>query len=346
MARWVAESDTPHHLIKSKENWQKTCNREILAIVGCSRRGARVLVVATIAALGADATPAVAKGGGVKSAAAAATTARSTRTKRVIAGFRMEGDPAIEMVFGDTDRYKALVDRFYELHEQMRDVRSDFSRFVRAAQTTLSAHKRKCPEDAVAPLYTQAHTEGRRYRRLGSELESHYSAIRNLDKLGETSGLTPDYRWRVKRIRRHYKAALIDYREMRAVFDEQLSSELDFHRCNAKRLLALGAEAPVEPAPATAATSEPPKVDDVIEATVAAATFFIDNNSCNNTLRVYVDGMLLGDVASKSKAAFQAQPGRHSLCLLPSTSKARCGDTGTERSAYLHDGWSMSMRCE
>jgi len=255
----------------------------------------------------------------------------------------MEGDPAIETVFGDTERYKSIVDRFYELHESMRGSRADFSRYVRAAQTTLDAHKRGCPTDAVAPLYTGAYHEGRHYRELGAEFESHYSAIRELDKLGETAGLTPDYRWRVNRVRRLYRAALVDYREMRAVFDEQLTGDLDHRRCNRQRLLALGAKAP---AAATVTTTAPTRDDEPGMIQVAAATFIIENTTCSTPLHVYVDGMLLGDVASNAKAAFQTQPGRHSLCLIPSSSRDRCGDTGTVRSASIHDGWSMTMRCE
>ena len=60
----------------------------------------------------------------------------------------------------------------------MRTVRADFSRFVRATQTTLDAHKRKCPTDAIAPLYASAFEQGRRYRELGAEFESHYSSMR------------------------------------------------------------------------------------------------------------------------------------------------------------------------
>jgi len=308
--------------------------------------GARTILICAIAAVAADAAPAHAEAGGAEPAAAAATATRSRRATRVIAGFRMEGDPAIETVFGDTQRYKAIVDRFFELHDTMRDVRADFSRYVRAAQTTLAANKRRCPTDAVAPLYAQAHADGRRYRALGAELESHYHSIRELDDLGETAGLTPDYRWRVNRVRRLYRAALVDYREMRAVFDEQLADDLDFHRCNREHLLAVGAEsaAPAAPSATEEATHDP--ADDAIGAAVAAATFFIDNTSCVAPLHVYVDGALLGDVAGKAKAAFQAQPGSHSLCLIPSNSERQCGDPGTVRSASLHDGWSMTLRCQ
>ncbi len=286
--------------------------------------------------------------------AEAGAKAAPAPAKRTIAGFRMEGDPDIAMVFGDTESYKAHVDRFYDLEDQMRGIRGEFSRYVRATQTTLAAHKRRCPVDAVAPLYAQAYREGQRYRELGAEFESHYSAIRQLDKLGETSGLTPDYRWRVNRTSRVYKAALVDYREMRAAFDQELARDVGFHRCNADKLLSVGAKAIANGPPAVAApepklpraarrqaqNNPPPKV------TIAHATFFIDNRTCKSTVRVFVDGALLGEVDGHAKAAFQALPGRHSLCLIPSTSKAACGDTGTVRTTHIHDGWAMALRCE
>jgi hypothetical protein len=39
-----------------------------------------------------------------------------------------------------------------------------------------------------------------------------------------------------------------------------------------------------------------------------------------------------------------ADGGERSLCLLPPGS-AQCGDRGTVRQVYLHDGWSVTMHC-
>jgi hypothetical protein len=298
------------------------------------------------ALLAAPATRAGADDDGAGSKAAPATAATTTsRAKRMISGFRMEGDPEIEMVFGDTDRYQGHVDAFFELHEKMTDVRAEFQKYARATQTTLTAHKRGCPSDAVAPLYARAFERGQRYRQLGAELEANYNAIKALDDLGETSGLTPDYRWRVHRTARLYKASLVTYRELRAVFDDQLDDELAFRKCDLQALLTDGVTAIAGSDTATAGAESEAKPKDDVQAKLARATFFIDNNSCASTLAVYVDGELVGEVSSRAKAAFQTQPGRHAMCLIPSTSTAKCGDAGTVRSAYLHDGWSMTMRC-
>ena len=38
-------------------------------------------------------------------------------------------------------------------------------------------------------------------------------------------------------------------------------------------------------------------------------------------------------------------PGPHDLCLIAEGAKARCGDPGTIRKSYLHEGWTISLRC-
>lgn len=74
-------------------------------------------------------------------------------------------------------------------------------------------------------------------------------------------------------------------------------------------------------------------------------TFFIDNGNCDGPMTIHVDGALLGEVSAGAKAAFQSLSGRHTLCLIPEGSQARCGDTGSIRSAYVYDGWSVTMHC-
>ena len=45
-------------------------------------------------------------------------------------------------------------------------------------------------------------------------------------------GLTPDYRWKVKRVLQQYSALLTDYREMKVAFHDQLVDELKFSGCD------------------------------------------------------------------------------------------------------------------
>jgi hypothetical protein len=277
-------------------------------------------------------------------------------------GFRMEGDPKIETVFGDADQYRRYVDRFYVVYREMQGTREDFSRNVQAVLASLAANQagpgraaRTCPLDAVALTYTRAFRLGQAYHRLGKELEAQTISIRELDGLGETSGLTPDYRWRVARALKLYPELLKDFREMKVAFQSQLAAEVRYYNCDAQALIVKGEELETAGAPPTGPTARAgvevagKKRDlDKLTPPVAAstATFFIDNASCGTSLRVFVDGALLGEVASSAKAAFQSPVGRHDLCLIPSSSTQQCGEAGTVRRTYIHDGWSITLRCD
>ena len=61
-------------------------------------------------------------------------------------------------------------------------------------------------------------------------------------------------------------------------------------------------------------------------------------------MTVWIDGKQLGDVAPGRRSALVADGGERSLCLL-GPGAAQCGDRGTVRQIYLHDGWSVTMRC-
>src|SRR6266545_4294841 len=94
-----------------------------------------------------------------------------------LVGFRMEGDPKIETVFGDAEAYKRYVDRFYTVHADMQRTREDFSRNVQAVLASLAADQGraagKCPTDAVALTYARAFRLGQVYHKLGKVLEAN-----------------------------------------------------------------------------------------------------------------------------------------------------------------------------
>src|SRR5438105_4283422 len=73
------------------------------------------------------------------------------------AGFRLEGRPAVDDVFGDASDYRRTIDRFLELTVQMQEMRDSFARAVQATLGELSkvegARKKSCPVDAVAVPY-------------------------------------------------------------------------------------------------------------------------------------------------------------------------------------------------
>jgi hypothetical protein len=282
-------------------------------------------------------------------------------------GFRMQSDPKIETVFGDTEQFKRYVDRFFVVHGEMHKTRETFSRHVQAVLAALGAAgprtpgARTCPVEAVALAYSRAFRQGQLYHLFGKELEVNYVAIKELDGLGETRGLTPDYRWKVSRGLKLYDEVLKDFREMRVAFQDQLRSEVAYLGCDPQELIARGDQ--IDPsAPGTkqgdATTSATASVvpsgrkerpgKDTLGAPIPAsmATFFVDNSSCPSSLRVYLDGALVGDVTGTAKAAFRALVGRHELCLIPATSPAQCGDPGTLRKTYVHDGFSITLRCD
>ncbi len=279
--------------------------------------------------------------------------------KEYTGGFRMEGDPKIETVFGDAERYKKYIDRFFTVHGEMQQDLEDFSRNVQAVLASLTAHQaaggKGCPSDAVALSYSRAYRQGQIYHRLGKELEANYVSIKDLDGLGETSGLTPDYRWKVSRALKLYPTVLKDFKEMQVAFQDQLAGELKFKGCDAAVLVTKGEELEKSGAPETPVVAVVDKPGDkkkgkktevtpVVHASTAA--FFVDNSSCKTSLKVFLDGALLGEVGSSSKAAFRSLVGRHDLCLIPSSSQQSCGDPGTLRRTYIHDGWSITLRCD
>jgi hypothetical protein len=276
-----------------------------------------------------------------------------------LSGFRVEGAPEVEVVFGDSEFFKRHVDRFRALDKAMEAARSSFSRSVQSAVAALGQRKRgSCPVDHVARSYYEARRDGETYRALGAELESEQVLIQQLDELGETAALTPDYRWKVNQVAGRYREALVDLKEMRLAFKTQLGGELAYRGCNQAELLTRGADlvasqAPVAEEPPDVADAEgavpPHKPGDQTPAEPAipatTITFYVDNRSCAAGQQVFLDGELLGEVASSGRAAFQALAGRHALCLIPGDSPQRCGDPGTVRAAFLHDGWSIGLDC-
>ena len=276
-----------------------------------------------------------------------------------VGAFKLVAPPKIEVVFGDAAAFKKTVDRFHVVQGEMTRARDDFAKNVQATLLTLEADRggaKRCPVDAVALTYTRAFRQGQLYKTLGTELESLFAQIKALDGLGETTGLTPDYRWKVTRALKLYARVLVDYREMKVAFQNQLAADLAVHTCDTATLLAKGDEREKAGAPPTGEVAaarfdpvqprRPPKEEPGPPIAASVATFFVDNSSCQTSVRVVVDGTLLGEVGSTSKAAFRSLVGRHDLCVIPSTSKAACGDPGTLRKTFIHDGWQIAMRCD
>ncbi len=290
-------------------------------------------------------------------------------------GFHLEPRAVVDDVFGDAGDYRRIVDKFLQLTESMQGQRDDFARAVQAILATLAtvdkARPRKCPEAGAAAPYARALTIGQDYLRAGRELGRYYDQVREYDRLGETVGLTPDYRWKVKKVVQQYNALLTDYREMKVAFHDQLADELRFAGCDLDKLATRGGygqpkeewPAPGDPgAPGVAAVdkspipqpppSQPPRARpepvpiEIGPPSRAGVLFYVDNTRCQTGTHVSLDGRLVGDVPAATRAGFPTTPGPHELCLISDGAAKKFGDPGTVRKSYLHEGWTIALRCD
>lgn len=201
---------------------------------------------------------------------------------------------------------------------------------------------RACPVGRVAPMWASAQQLLRRYEQLGVELEAAYRYIARHDQAGLSAGLLPTARAQVSAARRTFRTALADVGELRGEWSRDVLPELRLAGCTDK-LLAIAAASPERyrggtddrppPIPAQEAPRARPR-----------ATFYVDNTGCPDPVEVWIDGTQLGQVAPDHRSALVADGGERTLCLL-GPGAARCGDRGTVRRVYLHEGWSVTLHC-
>jgi hypothetical protein len=333
--------------------------------------------VVTLALWAAAAAPAQRPGAAPPGSAAAPDSS--------VVPFRIEALPRVDPVFGDASTLRAAVERFLALQGEMDRVRDEFSG---AVHETLAALRpgpghvapRACPSATSAP-YARALSAGARYLTLGQELQARYREIVRGDQLGDTVGLTPDYRWKVKRAKELYRQLLTDYREMRVAFYDQLGAELRHARCRLPTTPAPPVVADVapptetsrgapnpsdpgawvldDPAPepdptaektATPAgkSTEPAKTQPVAgepAPTAQSIWIDIDNTLCALPTRVSIDGQSLGEVPPRKRTSLRTRAGPHDVCVLPAADPRACGAPGTLRRAYLHESWALTVHC-
>ena len=287
------------------------------------------------------------------------------------AGFRLEPKAEFDDVFGDTTDFRRIIDQFLGLTDSMQRTRDQFARAIQAMLADLRpisprAARRTCSEATTAPIYGRALALGQEYLRAGRELTRFYEQVREYDRLGETIGLTPDYRARVKRVVAQYSALVVDYREMKVAFHDQLGSELRYAGCNPDKLAARAGAVPLreeawpEEAPTAANAVAAPVVNPIEKIAPApkprakadsapeeraGVLFYIDNTRCSRGTHVTLDGHPIGDVPAATRAAFSTTLGPHDLCLAPDGGK-KCGDPGTLHKSYLSEGWTIALRCD
>jgi hypothetical protein len=272
-------------------------------------------------------------------------------------GLRLELRPQLDEVFADAAEYQRTLDRFQERAQAMRRVSDEFARAVQETLTQANLLSQRsaarCPANVMAS-YGRAYGLGQEYLRIGRDLSRLHDQVRELDRLGDSVGLTPDYRARVKQVLRGYEALLADYREMKATFHDQLTDELRFAGCDPAGARDTVAAQPEVREPVARPVKEPATV----RLEPASILFYVDNSRCRRGHQVYLDGQPLGEVAGSARGAFRATAGPHELCLLgqsepPGTRVASAAqvpgrpcDPGTVRRSYLHEGWTIALRCE
>ena len=311
--------------------------------------------------------------------------------------FHTDAAPRIDPVFGDVAQLRASIDKFLSLQGEMDRVRDEFSSAVHETLAALADEPagpravidaRQCPATTGAP-YARALASGGRYLALGQQLQASFREIRRAEDLGDTLGLTPDYRLRAKKAKDMHQQLLSDYREMRVAFYDQLGAELRHAGC---KLTAKGISASLPPeanpssylepaegsrppwllsswdlaepasdlappavrgSPAAAvppttrpAAAGPPLNAEAAAAGVAPAVWIeIDNALCNEPTRLAIDGQAVGQIGPRNKTSVRARSGPHEVCALPASDHRSCGDAGTLRRAYLHEGWRLTIHC-
>ncbi len=259
--------------------------------------------------------------------------------------------PELVRPWGDAAAITETVERYHVIQTTLATVRASYQLQVMTILGALGKGPfapvkrpavRRCPLVQIAPRWAAAQADLRRYERLGADLEHAQKYIVRHDDRGATGGLLPGARAQTVAARTSFKTALADISELRAQWSRGLGPELKVAGCSDKLLAAavvdperyrvveddVAPEAPVQ---------QPPRPR-------ARATFYVDNTRCPDPVDVWIDGTHLGQIPSGRRSALVTDGGERALCLiLPGG--AQCGERGTVRQVYLHDGWSTTLYC-
>jgi tetratricopeptide (TPR) repeat protein len=259
--------------------------------------------------------------------------------------------PEVVRPWGDAEALNAALDRYAQTATSMASVRVSYqSRFLLLIAAlgkgpyapVKGPVVKTCPVARVASMWDAAQQELRRYERLGVDLEAAYRFIARHDEAGATAGLLPNARTRVSTLKKAFRTTLADVGELRAEWVRGAIPELRVVGCSDKLLAAAVADPDryrinEENRPEAIPVTQPPRPR-------ARATFYIDNVRCADPVDVWIDGTHLGQVASGRRSALVSDGGERTLCLIV-PGGAQCGDRGTLRQVYLHDGWTATMHC-
>ncbi len=268
----------------------------------------------------------------------------------------IEGAPAIDLPFGDIDAFEDAIDRFLAAEAAMQRVRKTLDdNFLKglaalaegpgkdlSKEARKRARPRSCPLAQVARPYAIARRLEKELYRRGLVLEEAYRRVDALDDLGEGVGLTPDYRRKIAEVRRGWRRARVGVREVRSELTVGLGRELKARHCSEPLLAAAAARPDLYGAPKKVGVAAPVKQ---AARPPAKGTIYIDNRECTDAIELWIDGEPIGEAPGGQRSAFDAAVGQRLLCLLVPGESGACGDRGTVRQAYLHDGWSTIVHC-
>jgi tetratricopeptide (TPR) repeat protein len=263
----------------------------------------------------------------------------------------LEFKPELVRPWGDADAVQVMLDRYTQLSATMATLRTDYQAQLLDLLGTLGigpsarvkpGSVKTCPVGRMAKPWAAAQAGLARYARLGVDLEAAYRFIIRHDEAGTTAGLLPNARIAVANVKKSFRLALADIGELRAEWTRALGPELRVVGCTDKLLAAAVADPSryhviEEDQAETVPTQAPPRAK-------PRTTFFVDNTRCADPVDVWIDGGQVGQVAPGRRSALVADGGERTLCLL-GPGAAQCGDRGTVRLVYLHDGWSVTMHC-
>jgi len=266
-------------------------------------------------------------------------------------GVTLAYTPELVRPWGDAQAIVGALDRYAASQQAMATTRAAYQgQFLKLLAAfnkgplapIKKAAMRTCPIDRVAPLWSSAQQELRKFERLGGDLELAYRFIARHDDIGATAALLPNARAQVVQVKRAFRTALADVGELRAEWTRGIVPELRFAGCYDKLLAAAVADPEryriiQEDKPDPIPQTQPPRAK-------PRATFYIDNAKCADAVDVWIDGTQLGQVAPGRRSALVADGGERTLCLIV-PGAAQCGDRGTVRQVYLHDGWTATMHC-
>jgi tetratricopeptide (TPR) repeat protein len=263
--------------------------------------------------------------------------------------------PTIDLPFGDARALAGAIERFTSIDSQLEILRGQVQHLGLAILSRLGEGPMKqkprrgvarprragCPIADVVRPWQAAQRGLTAFYRVGVQLEDVHRMLARHDVLGEASGLLPDQRTRLIAARKGYRLDLADVRELRAMWTA-VSRELKAHGCSAALLAAAAADpgrytVRVQPKEVVATQTRKPRVP-------SRESFFVDNRDCPEALTVFIDGEEVGNVPGGERSALIAEAGQRTLCLI-GKGHAACGDRGTVRQIYLHEGWEVEMKC-